>query len=144
MCDNNKKSLTLEGKVAPVRVTDEVADFCEKHLIHRCAVPLPLKGEGSDTINFVYDLCEFVFFFELFQFEHSLHVDGTLQTFLLDFAAHFVRLADIAVEQVGIGMTAAGAEETGPAVAAFFLVEHMAFAEVLRKLCIRHAFVQRT
>ena len=34
------------GKVAPVRVTDEVADFCEKHLIHRCAVPLPLKGKA--------------------------------------------------------------------------------------------------
>ena len=141
MCDNNKKSLPLEGKVAPVRVTDEVADFCEKHLIHRCAVPLPLKGEGSDTINFVYDLCEFVFFFELFQFEHSLNIDGTLQTFLLDFAAHFVRLADIAVEQVGVGMAAAGAEETGPAVAAFFLVEHMAFAEVLRQLRVRYTFI---
>ena len=129
--------------MAPVRVTDEVADFCEKHLIHRCAVPLPLKGEGSDTINFVYDLCEFVFFFELFQFEHGLNVDGTLQTLLLNFAANFVGLADIAVEQVGISMAAAGTEETGPAVAAFFLVEHMAFAEVLRQFRIRHTFVQR-
>ena len=92
----------------------------------------------------LYFLRRFVFFFQFFEFEHGLNVDGALETLLLDFAADFVRLADIAVEQVGVGMAAAGAEETGPAVAAFFLVEHMAFTEVLRQLCIRHAFVQRT
>ena len=92
----------------------------------------------------LYFLRRFVFFFQFFEFEHGLHVDGTLEALLLDFTADFVGLTDIAMEQVGVGMAAAGAEETGPAIAAFFLIEHMAFAEVRGQLRIRHAFIQGT
>ena len=90
---------------------------------------------------FLYLLRGFVFFFEFFEFEHGLHVDGALKTLLLDFAADFIGLTDIAMEQVGVGMAAAGAEETGPAIAAFFLIEHMAFAEVRGQLRVRYTFI---
>ena len=93
-------------------------------------------------INIIYTLRQLVFFFQLLEFQHGLYIDGTFQTFLLDLAADLIRLADIAMEQVGIGMAAAGAEESRPAVTAFFLVEHMALAEVLREFRIGHAFVE--
>ena len=42
------------------------------------------------------------------------------------------------MEQVRIGVAAAAAEEPGPAVTAFFLVQHMGFAEIPGQLLILH------
>ena len=42
------------------------------------------------------------------------------------------------MEQIRIGMAAAAAEESRPAVPTFFLIEHMGFPEVLRQLFVLH------
>ena len=83
-----------------------------------------------------------MFSFFLFQNQKCLNVNRTLKTLLLNLTPHFIWFADISVKKIRIGMTAARTEETCPTVAALFLIEDMALAEVLRKFIVCHTFIQ--
>jgi hypothetical protein len=67
-------------------------------------------------------LAHFLPLLHFLQGQHGLDIDSALQALLLELAAQLVALADIAVEQVIIGMAAAAAEEARPALPALFLV----------------------
>ena len=74
--------------------------------------------------------------------EDCLYHDSAFKTFFLKFAADLVRLVDVAVELVGIGMTAAAAIEACPAVGALRFVEDVRVAEGLHEVLTEYAFVE--
>ena len=59
------------------------------------------------------------------QSQRRLDHDCTFQTLFLDFAAHLIRLTDIAMKKICVRMAATTAEKTRPAVTAFFLIQYM-------------------
>ena len=73
-------------------------------------------------------LCSFPYVllcFLLLQCEHCLYEDGALKALLLNLTAELVGMANVAVKEIGIRMTAAAAVEPRPAVTAQRLVQHM-------------------
>ena len=61
----------------------------------------------------------------LLQGKHRLHKNRALQTLLLNRTANLVRLPNVPMKEIGVGMSAAAAVEPCPAVAAERLVQHM-------------------
>ena len=82
------------------------------------------------------------FLFLLLQRQQRLNQNCTFQSLLLNLAANLIRLADVAMEQISIGMAAARTEEPRPAAAAFLFVEHMALTEILWQFLIGHALIE--
>ena len=105
--------------------------------LKKSAAPCNIRDNGF----FLSETCGSAL--RLLQRQFRLYANRALQSFFLDRAADFVRLADIAVEQIGVGMTAAAAKEPRPAVFALRLVQHMTLAEITRQFLIRHALKDR-
>ena len=66
-----------------------------------------------------------------FSREYCLNKNSVLQTFSLQLAAVFIGLGNVAIDEVGIGMAAAAAEEASPACTAFRLGHNMGVTEFL-------------
>ena len=95
------------------------------------------KKEKTSLRCLLYVLC-FCFCHQ----ENCLYHDSTFEAFFLKLAADLVRFVDVAVELVGIGMTAAAAIEARPAVGAFRLVEYVRIAERLHEVLTEDTFVE--
>ena len=54
---------------------------------------------------------------------------GAFQAFALQLALHVIRLGNVAVEGMGVGLAAAAAKEARPAIGAFFLAENVILRE---------------
>ena len=86
-------------------------------------------------------LSDRLFFFVLHGVQFSLDHDGTFNTFLLQFAAQFVRFFDAAAEGFVVRMATAGAEELSPASGAGRLRKYVRVAEFTRNVEILKTFV---
>lgn len=69
---------------------------------------------------------------------------STFQTFLLQFAAIFIRFGNVAIDKVGIGVAATAAEKSGPAGAAFCFGHNMSMSEFLYQIRFNDTGCQRT